>query len=158
MISKGEEVEQSLYRPGHALRFTGGWSSQISWQSVHEGGKVVRPHAPAAFTPQEILLVLLSVAGWVDRRAGRIMSIPMTSGIEAAAFRFAAQCLTQLRHCMGDDIWQYILLLLQIMVQAHYIISYYIILMFSTSSLTLGNHFPLISWSNLKGACQERRW
>jgi len=66
-----KEVKQSLYRPGQTLRVPGGWSSQISWQSAHEGGRVVSP------TPRR--LVLLSVTGWVDPRpivaAWKIMSM-----------------------------------------------------------------------------------
>ena len=30
---------------------------------AHDGGKVCQPYAPAAFYPQEILLVLISVRG-----------------------------------------------------------------------------------------------
>jgi len=57
------QVKQSHYKPVQALRVPGGWDSQISKQSAHEGGKVVSPkHRPPL--PQEIFLVLISVRGW----------------------------------------------------------------------------------------------
>jgi len=69
------------------------------------GGKL---YAPAAFYPQEMLLVLISVRGWVDPRAivrsegfyvnEKFQVTP--AGIEPATFRFVAHhCVTTVPHC-----------------------------------------------------------
>jgi len=42
-----EKIKQFHYRPGQDLRVPEGWGSQISTQSVHEGGNFVSPtHRP----------------------------------------------------------------------------------------------------------------
>ena len=43
LIKHNVKVKQSLHWPGQALRIPRGWGTQISWQSAHEGGKVVSP-------------------------------------------------------------------------------------------------------------------
>jgi len=58
-----KKVKQSHYRSGEALRFPEVLGSQISKQSTHEGGKVVRPTHRPPLPSRETLLVLISVKG-----------------------------------------------------------------------------------------------
>jgi hypothetical protein len=104
-----KQVKQSLYKPGQALKFPGGWGSQ-NWQTIGTWRWWgFQPYASAVFIPKEILLVLISDRGWVDPRA--IMrtegfcqwKIPMTpSGIETTTFRFVDQPLKQMLRRMPN--------------------------------------------------------
>ena len=60
-------------KPVLVQAWTGPDCSQVSRQSAHEVGTCVSPYAPAAFTPLEIILVLISVRGRVDPRTTRIV-------------------------------------------------------------------------------------
>jgi hypothetical protein len=87
----------TLYMPGQTLRIPGFQVEAPRFQD-NRHMKVVR--LSAANTPLEILLVLISVRGWVNPRTierpeGLCQwKIPVTpSGIELATFRLVAQCL-----------------------------------------------------------------
>jgi hypothetical protein len=96
-------IKQYHIRPGQALRVPGGLGSKISRQSAHECGKVIPVHRPP-LRPQEIILILISLRGWVAPAAQCDLKdcqwkIPMTpSGIEPATFWVEAQCPNKLRH------------------------------------------------------------
>ena len=107
---KIQAVALENYRPGQALKFPGGWGSQISRQSAHEGGKVVspthRPPLPPGNIPDTHFCYRLRQPQG-HGAAGKIitMKIPMTSsGIEPASFRLVARWLNQLRHRVPQHI------------------------------------------------------
>ena len=50
-LSHHMKVKKSYYRPQQPLRVPGGWGSQISRHSAHEGGKVVIPTHRCLYPP-----------------------------------------------------------------------------------------------------------
>ena len=104
------KVNQSHYRPGQAQRVPGGWGSQISRQSAHEGGKVVspthRPPLPPGNIPGTHFCYRLNRPQGHSAAEGLCQwKFPKTpSGIEPATFRLVAQCLNQLRHRIPPSI------------------------------------------------------
>jgi hypothetical protein len=62
------KVKESCNRPSVAQRVTGGLGSQISMTFGTWRWWGCQPHAPAAFTPQEMFLVLIFTRGWVNPR------------------------------------------------------------------------------------------
>ena len=94
------------YRKSNLITSSG---SQISRQSTYEGGKFVsHTHRPPLH--QEMVPVLISVRGWVYRRAivrpeGLCQwKFAMTpSGFESEPIRLVALCLNQLRHPVSNQ-------------------------------------------------------
>ena len=89
-----KKVKQSHYRPQEAKRVPGGWGSQISRQSTHEGGQVVSPTHQAPLPPTKyswdsFLLEAESTTGATVQPEGLCQwRIPVTSlGNEPATFQ-----------------------------------------------------------------------
>jgi hypothetical protein len=62
------KVKQSRYRPGVTQRVPGSYGSQISWQRHRMMVRLSALRTGCLYL-QEILLILISVRGWVDPRS-----------------------------------------------------------------------------------------
>jgi len=98
------KVKQPHYRLGQTRGFQEVEAPRFKTMGTWRW-KGCQSYAPAAFTPQDKFLVIISVKGWINPRdivrpEGLIQwRIPMTpSGIETAIFRLVGQCLNQLSH------------------------------------------------------------
>jgi len=86
------------------MRVPGGWDSQLSRQSIREGGKVVRPEHrpplhPRKYSWYSFLLEAVNPRAIVRPEELCQKNIPMTPlGIEPATFRLVAQYFNQLRY------------------------------------------------------------
>jgi len=114
MNNQTVKVKQSRYRPWQALRVPGGWGSQISRQSAHEGGKIVSPThrpplLPRKYSWYSCLLQAESAPRAIMWPEGLCQwKTPMTpSGIGPATYRLVAQCINQLRPPRASilDVW-----------------------------------------------------
>ena len=93
------KVNLSLNRPGQAHRVPGGWGSRDFYTIGTWKSQSRQPYAQAAFTSQEIFLVLISVRSWVEPwTTVRPEGLPIKHSIEPASFRLVAQCPKQTRH------------------------------------------------------------
>jgi hypothetical protein len=72
-----EQVKQSLYRPGQAVRVSGVWVYHTFRQSAHDGGNVSPTHRPSLPpNPRKYFWYSFPLRNWVDPRGhSEIMSI-----------------------------------------------------------------------------------
>ena len=101
-----QQVKQSLYRTGQALRAPEGSGCHTLRQSAHEGGKLLSPkHRPLLLPIKHSRYsFLLQVESTPEPKCGRKDYVnEKPQWIEAATFRLLAQCLPNLN--IGGRNW-----------------------------------------------------